>query len=256
MKTKKIPLLFYLFLLLIGVSSCYTPQEIVKLNPLSTKTSWLSGRAFLKDSVNGIIISTAFSRLERPYLVFDFEITNQSNLPYLVDPSEFYYIAQTDSAGCLNDTIITNALDPEDKVLDVEKEMSRNVARQKNGTIIGIAATGVAVATGVAAATTDDEGKQNRRALNSLGSAIIADAALSGASNAEINNYDLQYQLDQWEKSVLRKTTLNSGFTIRGKVFFPYNSKANFYKIIIPIDKDKMILLYNQHKYSAQRQQQ
>ncbi|MDP4185791.1 MAG: hypothetical protein Q8862_11605, partial [Bacteroidota bacterium] len=115
--------------------------------------------------------------------------------------------------------------------------------------IIGAAAAGVAIATAIAASSTNDEHKQNRRATTSFTSAVISDAASTTSDVARWQTYNLADEKAEWEKSFLQKTTLDPGCSIRGKVFINYDSKAYFYKLFIPIDNQELQLLFKQRKY-------
>ena len=76
----------------IVLTNCSAPKNIIRLKPQSEKTSWFYGQEFTGDSVFGIIAKVAFDEVDQPWYKFDVEITNRSNMDYLVDPAQIFMV--------------------------------------------------------------------------------------------------------------------------------------------------------------------
>ena len=89
MKTK-ITLFAFVILVAILLQSCFSPKNILKLQPEEKNDGrWLYGQHFVSDSLNGIIYEVGFERCQNEQYWFNFTVINRSNLPILIDPMVF-----------------------------------------------------------------------------------------------------------------------------------------------------------------------
>ena len=212
------------------LSNCSVPRNIIKLQPQSDKTSWFYGQEYTGDSVFGIIAKVAFDEVQYPWYTFDVDITNRSNMPFLVDPAQFYAVPLNgESEAMTKDPIY--AVDPESKILELDKSLSRNAANQKNQIGISLLAAGIDIATGIAVMSDDNPRNDNLR------TDLLPLALASGADN-KFEAIDLNALRDTWRSTTLRKTTLEQGYTMHGKVLIPISQDASYIQLNIPVDNE------------------
>jgi len=232
--------LFIIGLCILILSSCSTPRNIIKLKPQSEKTSWFYGQEFTGDSVFGIIAKVAFDEVNNPWYLFDVEITNRSNMSYLVDPSQIFCIPLNGKLEPLNgDTIY--AVDPESKLMELDKKLSINAAGQKNQLGLSLLAAGIDIATGIAVLT--DDNPRNDRFRTDLLPAVIAEG-----ENNRFEASNLNELRDTWKSTTLRKTTLEKGFALHGKLLVPIVPDASYVQLDIPVDNELIRINFMQLK--------
>jgi hypothetical protein len=214
--------------LLILLVSCATPRNILKLKPQSDKTSWFYGQEFTGDSVFGIIAKVAFDQVEHPWYAFDVEITNRSNMDYLVDPANIFIVPLNGKSEPLNgDTIYV--VDPEQKIAEIDQSLSVNTANRKNQLGLSLLAAGIDIATGVAVLSDDNPKNDNLRT-------DLLPVMLANGEENKFEAIDLNQLRDTWKQTTLRKTTLEKGFAIHGKLLAPVCPDASYIQLNIPVD--------------------
>ena len=139
----------------IVLTNCSAPKNIIRLKPQSEKTSWFYGQEFTGDSVFGIIAKVAFDEVDQPWYKFDVEITNRSNMDYLVDPAQIFMVPMNGKNEPLTgDTIF--AVNPEAKIMELDRSLSVNSSNQKNALGLSLLAAGIDIATGIAVMSDDN----------------------------------------------------------------------------------------------------
>lgn len=226
---------------LIIFSSCSTPKEIIKLKPQSDKTSWFYGQEFTGDSVFGVIAKVAFDEIQPPYYAFDVEVVNRSNMDYLVDPSQMF-IVPLDGNGkpYKGDTI--HAADPEEKIMEMDRKLSVNASNRKNGLGLTLLAAGIDIATGIAVLSDDNPRNDNLRT-------DLLPVAMAANAETKYVAQDLNELRDAWKSTTLRKTTLQSGFSIHGKLLVPLVPDASYIQLNVPVDNGMIKINFMQVKF-------
>ncbi|MEZ5106336.1 MAG: hypothetical protein R2757_17675 [Draconibacterium sp.] len=230
MKTRfTLPFLFILSAVLL--QSCSAPKNIIKLQPEAENIGrWLYGQHYVADSLNGVIYEVGFERCENEQYWFDFTVTNCSNLPVLINPSEFKLQAFDGKHELLSNENIT-ALDPEAEILSLDKSLAKANAREANHVGLSLLAAGIDVATGIATAT--DENPHN----DGLRTYFFEGVQVGREVNASVSQ-DIKTLKNEWENSTIRKTTLDPNYNIQGKVFFPAVRSAIYIKLLLPVDSE------------------
>lgn len=232
---------FFFGICLIILSSCSAPKNIIRLKPQSEKTSWFYGQEFTGDSVFGIIAKVAFDEVDQPWYKFDVEIINRSNMSYLVDPAVIYMVPMNGKNEPLNgDTIY--AVDPESKIMELDRNLAVNSSHQKNALGLSLLAAGIDIATGIAVMSDDNPRNDNLR------TDLLPLAIASGADN-KFEALDLNELRDTWKSTTLRKTTLEKGYSIHGKVLVPISPDASYIQLNIPVDNDRIRINFMQVKF-------
>lgn len=231
----------------IGIQSCYSPANIVKLKPNGDADKWFYGQALVVDSVYGVDYEIGFDRLNNNQYFFDFHISNRSNMPILTDPLQFYYIPYDAQMKPIIPQKVT-AKDPEEEIFQVEKHLSRNEARRRNQFGISLAAIGADIATTLIVASDDNE--NNDYIQRAVADGVHMGVAASGIGNEE-ETFDLNELRESWETSAIRKTTLNTNYSMHGKVVFPASPNASYIEINVPVDDQWLRFTFIQLKLPA-----
>lgn len=233
--------IFYFAILLVIMGSCATPKAILKLKPQSDKTSWFYGEEFTGDSVFGIIAKVAFDQVERPWYAFDVEVTNRSNMDFLVDPAKMFIVPLNGQGQPFNgDTI--SVVDPEEKIAEFDRSLSINEANRKSQLGLTLLAAGIDVATGIAVLSDDNPKNDNLRT-------DLLPLALATGEENKFEAMDLNQLRDSWRTSTLRKTTLQPGFAIHGKLLVPICPDASYIQLNIPVDNELIRINFMQIKF-------
>jgi len=220
--------------------SCSTPRSILKLQPQSEQTSWFYGQEFTGDSIYGIIAKVAFDEVQHPWYVFDVDISNRSNMNLLVDPSQIF-IAPFNAMKEPLDTIY--AVNPESKIMEMDKNLSINAANQKNRVGMYLVAAGIDIATGIAVLS-DDNPRNDELRTDLLPLAIAAGA------ETKFNAMDLNELRDTWKSTTLRKTTLEKGFAMHGRLMVPVSPNASYIQLNIPVDEKFIRINFMQLRFN------
>lgn len=240
MKTRfTFPLLFVT--LLFTLQSCFSPQNIVKLQPEKEDGKWRYGQHFVADSLYGVIYEVGFERLNEERYWFDFNIVNRSNLPVMINPVDFYCQPFDGTMQPLTEQKI-RAINPEDEIMEAEKELSKIEARDKNRLGLSLLAASVDIATGIAVEI--DENPHN----DFMRTHLFHDVQATRAEN-EFDALDLNEMMDAWKSSTIRKTTLESNYSMQGKVFFPAFREAAYIKLYLPVDSQFVELIFKQIQF-------
>ena len=227
--------------LLILLVSCATPRNILRLKPQSDKTSWFYGQEFTGDSVFGIIAKVAFDQVEHPWYAFDVEITNRSNMDYLVDPASIFMVPLNGKSEPLTgDTIYI--VDPEQKIAEIDRSLSLNAASRKNQLGLSLLAAGIDIATGIAVLSDDNPKNDNLRT-------DLLPVVLANGEENKFEAVDLNQLRDTWKQTTLRKTTLEKGFAIHGKLLAPICPDASYIQLNIPVDNALIRINFMQVKF-------
>jgi hypothetical protein len=221
--------------------SCFTPQSIIRLQPEHEGSTWLNGQQFISDSINGIIYEVGFDQTIDNRYWFNFSITNLSNLPVLIDPMDFYLQAFDGRKQPLSELIVP-AVNPENEILEIEKQISKSKAQGLNLLGVVLVAATIDVATGIAAVSDDDPNNDHMRTH------LLYDA-MAVASDDEYIIQSLDDVKDKWKNTTIRKTTLNSNYNMKGKVFFPAFRDAVYIKLYLPVDDEFVEMEYIQIQF-------
>ncbi len=194
---------------ILSLSACFTPQSVVRVNPMHTPSKWSNGEQVLSQSQDSVECNAYFVHYTKDYLVFDVEFINLSGKTILVTPEKFFY---------LSDSTLTDypfaAINPEKQLLDMELAQSRADARYKNlavwAGVTMVAATAITVAAVSSSGHSDSHGH----------SRYYPTPIYIPSSNYPNPNLPSPYDMAFWDRLALRKTTLADGYAIKGKVVF------------------------------------
>jgi len=239
----KITLFLVSTLAVLSLQSCFSPQNVVKLQPEKENVKWRYGQQFIADSLNGVIYEVGFEQFRDNRYWFDFNITNWSNMSVMVDPSDFYCQAFDGNMEPLTEKMA--AINPEEEILEAEKELSKIEAHEANQIGLSLLAAGVDVATGIAVATDDNPHNNHMRTH-------LYHHSLATREHNAFQSENLAEVMDAWKSSTIRKTTLEPNYAIQGKVFFPAFRDASYIKMYLPVDDKNIELNFKQVQIPVQ----
>eukprot|EP00764_Aduncisulcus_paluster_P000677 gnl/Carplike_NY0171/1095_a1491_1454.p1 GENE.gnl/Carplike_NY0171/1095_a1491_1454~~gnl/Carplike_NY0171/1095_a1491_1454.p1 ORF type:complete len:253 (+),score=-8.46 gnl/Carplike_NY0171/1095_a1491_1454:26-760(+) len=234
-----------LILSIVILHSCYGPKNILKLQPDDeTEGKWLYGQQFVADTLNGVIYEVSFERCQGEQYWFNFTVTNLSNLPILVDPSNIQMQAYTGYREPIFEKKVS-ALNPENEILKLEKSLAKANVREANHAGLSLLAASIDVATGVATATDDNPNNDYWRT-------DLYEGVQVGREINAVRAENLENMKNSWENSTIRKTTLEPNYNIQGKVFFQAVREASYIKLFLPVDSDFIEINFEQIQIPVQ----
>jgi hypothetical protein len=226
------------------ITAC-APSPIYRLHPIADDTLWLHGQQVARRVESNLEARVSFARSEGDQLVFDMEITNLADGELLVSPEKFHCFAlptRKDSSDWRLQQIF--AFDPEEELLQIDKAIARE--KTSHATESAVDATVSLLAVVVYLATigqSDTEAEIEERAE-------VCDEIAASRQESEKKYYNqmahLQHERQDWEFDRLRKTTLQSGQTVGGKVYFaaPSHEQTRFLKLVLPFGEKNMEFLF------------
>ena len=126
--------------------------------------------------------------------------------------------------------------------MELDRSLAINSSHQKNALGLSLLAAGIDIATGIAVMSDDNPRNDNLR------TDLLPLAIASGADN-KFEALDLNELRDTWKSTTLRKTTLEKGFAIHGKVLIPVSPNASYIQLNIPVDNDLIRINFMQVKF-------
>ena len=244
MKTKS-TLLHSTFGMLLLLSACFSPREIVRIEPNTEPDKWNYGQAILEDNQDNIAVSAAFAYSDPDFLVFDIEVTNWREEPIVVSP-ENIQIQLTNTERKLT------AIDPEEHLLDMEIDESRREANRKNGAVVaGVAAVAAVTAAAVAAESNNNNDANGNALLNTAENLtyIAPTVVIASGGNAPPPVQARPVDPWFWTDYTLRKTTVKKGEIVRGKILFPRDNAIGVFELSVPVEELIFTFGFNQRLY-------
>jgi hypothetical protein len=166
-------------------------------------------------------------------------------MPYEVDPAKMFCVALDDSLAPLtSDTLY--AVNPETKIKELDKELAINERRKKNQLGLTLLAAGIDIATAIVVSTDDNP-------RNDYFRTDLLPAAIAQGQENHFEAIDLNELRDTWKSTTLRKTTLDKGYVMRGKVLVPMAPKAPYIQLNIPVDNELIRINFIQLKTTTKR---
>lgn len=224
--------LFFLSgIILLALSACFSPRPVVRVEPVNEPNKWNYGQAILEAEKNGIATNAAYAYSDDDYLVFDVEVTNWRDERILIEPSG---IELTFAA---NDMRIP-AVDPEAHLLGMEMDDSRREANAKNAAVVAGVVAVAAVTAAVVSSTNDNNNTENNFNNDGLDVINVAPTLIVGAgAGAPPPPGPIAVDPWFWSDQTLRKTTLEKGQQVRGKVLFPRNDQMRNFEMLVPVEE-------------------
>ena len=214
-------------------TACVSPYSISKMKPLATETTWIWGREFASQTIDGVTVKVAFENNDYNTGVFNVEVVNNSDQEVLISPEKFQ--VQISGRELPKHFVrLQPARDPESYFLKLEKQVAQQQADETNTAILHATSLVTEAAVNVASLAIKEtpEEKDQRHAIQDE-----ADYNRQVDNyNLEVNRLNLNDQKQYYYNTLLRKTTLPPNSVMSGQVHFPRHPKASQFEIIIPVN--------------------
>lgn len=221
--------------------SCAAPSPIIKLQPIEHNTKWNNGREFVIIEKDGIKIITSFYRNTEENLIFDFMIENTSSRSVLIDPSIFSIFAEKDSQ-----TIEFKAINPEDKIFEIDQSQNKLIAANKNAWVGDILIEAVDLTTTAIVAANDEDNSE----IHFEDYSYRVSDRFAERENREYyfhNNIDnLVSARFIWENNTIRKTNLDPSYYLDGQIYFKRLDDFDNLNLKIPIGNNIFKIKFKQ----------
>lgn len=204
------------------LAGCIRPPEPnPQLQPVQPVDRWLRGKAYLKEEQGGLEVRAAFEDAGPGALLFDVVVANRGPAPVLVAPEQFQVVLGDLPEGSLAPREYA-AVDPEVMIHQLGRasaaEQATKGATNAFRGIFLLADLGDTL-TGSTQRNPREQREvrqDNRETYRDMDAADRnADARLSGLAG----------QRRHWEEDCVRKTTLDPGYGLRGKVVFHLDAR-------------------------------
>ena len=224
-----------IFWLMAAMTSCFSPRAVVRMEAEGDNIKWNYGRQVVYQKIGGTEARISFEDFSKENLIFNVEFVHRGEGDILIDPAKFYLTGA-------DEAVEYPAIDPEKKLLDLRVKDSRNEARAKN---LAVAAGAVAVAAGGGGATPDHEHKKDDHHQHQSGGKSGNVKYFCGAP-VPFNPMQMT-QHEFWRDVAFRKTTLESGYKVEGKVVFPRSDFFKTFIVAMPVEDKTFKVVFNQY---------
>jgi hypothetical protein len=249
----------YIFSATVLLAAC-SPEPVMRLqqdpDDESEVTAFRGMEYLVSDKEDSSAILAYYRHIEGR-VVMDLEVMNYSNETIRFEPADFTYILhgkkfdlnrETGSGEWLTYKLAEGkAIDPEDRLLNIDLETSRAVARERTSQVLDGVALGLDVASEISAAGRESSGERAYREARRSRNAMIR---AERRDNYYRNVAGLSDSRIYWETETLRTTDLIPGESIAGEISFPANKDARVIEIIVYVGEDEHRFLYRQSVYN------
>ncbi|UYZ59607.1 hypothetical protein [Hymenobacter latericus] len=229
------------------------PQYHIALKPASNATRWEGGLEMVSDEADSVEVSMAAASTAGNFLEFDVTLRNRSARAVVVAPEQFYLLASfppaaTPNAAAAVGPVRVPAIDPEETIRQLQLSAAFH---EKKSTAI----PAVEILSGINEIAQDLSSRKRKE----------TDAqrdARNAAYHAEMNGYQqertdhavraaaLRDELRATETDLLRKTTLDAGFAVRGRVrFLRTADAADRLRVVLPVGGRALAAEFTQFRY-------
>ncbi len=217
----------YYMIALVGMlsllSACHTPYAVIRQQPTQSDAVWYQGKAFVSEENEQVQLVVAFEQQWDRNLIYELEIKNIGPDPLIVSPEHMYSMMSPGPDIISNELI--HAVNPEEQLLALDAALSRErayIANNRTASLIGTVANTV----GAVTADTPEEAQfyENEQIDQNAWDAN-EEAAF------QTNSTNLNDQKSLWQYDMLRRTTLQPGESIQGRIAIP-SRKVSAYSIL------------------------
>lgn len=242
-------------IIVVSLSGCYSPKPVYRLQVADQEhLSWRYGSEYVTMNYNRLHLEAAYIESYDGFYVFYVTFSNESGLKAVVDPAKFFYIVDKIDPYLekkpdiqAGDTVLADS--PEERLLKIEKDISTQIAADKNivarqiftGIVSVVADAAIANAVGG-----DDEDKSEAVCERQ---AERMETYRVDRENSKFLIVSMAERKQFWATEVLRKTTLYPGYEVGGYVFFKHYDEIEGITINFKIEGISYPITYLQVVY-------
>ncbi|MDQ1087889.1 hypothetical protein [Siphonobacter sp. SORGH_AS_1065] len=259
--------ILYLFIFLIS-TACQ--RSAIRLNSLTPDTHQEDGLQVARQVGRDLKVVTSFESVYESrqrgakieYLIFDTEVTNLSEHPIEIKPSDFEISALDTKKNLLpsfngySESWNRKGLDPDQELVRIDQQMRQEQKVLKFNKVFNTVLLIGLVAADVSNQTNT---RQSYREFASK-SAGIAGGWQTLAIKRVADHQRFANRMDQlsWEKGnfqqeTFRRAVLNPGEALRGKLLLESNRDAAYYRIDYPVTSEPISFLFEQKLVKQKR---
>lgn len=204
------------------LAGCVRPPEPnPQLQPVQPVDRWLRGKAYLKEAQGGLEVRAAFEEAGPGALLFDVVVANRGTAPVLVAPEQFQCVLGGLPEGSLAPREYA-AVDPEVMIQQLGRASAAEQAAK--GTTNAFRGIFLLADLGDALSASTQRSAREQREVRQDHRETYRDMdAADRQSGARLSG--LAGQRRHWEEDCVRKTTLDPGYGLRGKVVFHLDAR-------------------------------
>ncbi|MGW8314002.1 MAG: hypothetical protein ACWGNV_00265 [Bacteroidales bacterium] len=221
------------FVIVLMIGSCATPQEVTRLVPEAPEGHFEVGREYIPLHNDSIDAELGFDGRSGDYLVFDFVVINGSERPLVIDPSEFYYVIIDGPLADSSQLPPRKAVLPESVLHAYDRQMEEHEGRKQINKVFGFIDAGIGILTSASAfAATDNPGYIADAVFRTIGTAdhyLEADRAIG----AQLQSIDMEREVVREE--IFRSLELPPGKVANGFVYFPAMRSPGYLMFCFPM---------------------
>lgn len=214
--------------LLLLLSACASP--VWRLQPVSDQIRWDQGNALVTQTHDGLTATMHYIRHNGYSMVLDLELVNESGESLFIDPKAIHAYTLTSHPESITSKIGNTffATDPEQRLIEIEKTMSRETNSYAAGLILN--------------AAVDLTSTEHERISNS-----IDRQTASADFDQRLASLDAQH--NAWRNMALRKTDLGPGQVVNGFIQIPFDPTSSFYRVVVPFGDQPFEFVFRQLKH-------
>lgn len=256
MKNTKLYLI--LFTALVTLVSC-SPESIYRLysDEEDDESVMYKGMEFLISETDQTTAIIAYYRHYDERIIMDLEVMNHSDNWIRFDPVDVQYEAyqmkfeyEDDiQDGEWREVLVAKgeALDPEEFLLQIDRDRSKAEANERTNYIFDAIGSGVRLMEDVSTINQLSSSEKTTREIQRTNRAIER-AERRNRYYKQIGN--LAEKRAYWETQTLRTTDLEPGESIAGEISFPISEESKIVVFTVAIGDDMHSFRYNQRQYS------
>jgi hypothetical protein len=244
----------YLYLLLLLTAASCAPRTL-HLTPIAQEFGTDGDRRVVKDTRDGLKIVTSFDGRWGDLLVFDTEISNESDSAMDIRPVQFTVQGLDATWAVVGDRFskqtVFSAADPDESIRLASDRMRRAERRAKFNRVFNTVLFIAAIANDAAAAASSDRTRNPNRYVQNR---VTAQNLVQLATFKDITDRQrYATDLDRWshyrrvfEAEPLRRMRLAPGDGVRGRVYVPRVPGAAFVRLNYPASDGTFSFVFEQ----------
>lgn len=239
-------LLLFIIGVLLGIQAC-SPEPVYRLKAEADndQTSYYQGVEYIHMQKDSVQLTVGYYEHTSNLFALEVEVINNSDRIVRVTPDSFKYESyigeQPENPGKL--LTVNTAKDPEQKILNIDMELSRQKASQQSDEFLYYTLQGLTLASTVATDTKEEREEAEKDLVDNEVHQQI------DREEYRYNRSSLRQSRQFWEDEVLRITDLWPNESIRGLVYFKTDPEASLYNIVMKIEELHFKTWFLQQEY-------
>lgn len=234
--------------LLLSLAGCM-PSYHVMLKPSAAATRWENGKQMLLATADSVEALMGVASVSERWVEFDVTVRNRSRRPVLVAPEEFFVLA--DYPATKNTAATQARIGAENPELALQSLQQQADFHTRKSTAVPLTEI-LSTVSSVADDLTSTKRKETTEQYNARQAAYNSEMARyeQNRTSHAVQANTLRDDVRQLEDTRLRKTTLDPGFALQGRVRFPaWYHAATHLRLVLPVSGRELAGEFTQTAY-------